>query len=118
MSKARTRLMHQADAAFSQVVKWRDGHTCERCESDYQPECAHLITRDYKAVRTSLQNAVTLCRTCHAWFTHHPVEWENWLEDKWPGRLQQVKTRALKYERVDWQQERDQLRELLAQYEA
>lgn len=118
MSKARSRFMQQADAAFSKLIKWRDGHLCQRCESPEHPQCAHLVSRSYKSIRTEMDNAVTLCRSCHMFFTHHPLEWEVWCEEMWPGRLEQLKTRALAYQRVDWKDERDRLVVLVKEAEA
>ena len=80
MSKATARYMAGADAAFSKLVKWRDGYECQRCQTDQYLQCAHLISRSYKSIRTELENATTLCRSCHMYFTHHPLKWEWWCE--------------------------------------
>lgn len=118
MTKAKSRYMQQADAAFSKLVKWRDGHTCQRCEKGDYPQCAHLVSRSYKSIRTELTNAVTLCRGCHVYFTHHPLEWEAWCNERWPGRLVSLKAQALGYTRVDWKAERDRLVALLKETDA
>ena len=118
MSKTTSRHMKEADAAFSKLVKWRDDFTCQRCESMEYPQCAHLVSRSYKSIRTELQNAVCLCRSCHMYFTHHPLEWEVWCDEKWLGRLDQLKKRALLMERVVWKEERDRLVALVKESEA
>ncbi len=118
MSKATSRYMAGADAAFSKIVKWRDGYECQRCETDQYLQCAHLISRSYKSIRTELENATTLCRSCHMMFTHHPLEWEAWCEEKWPGRFLALKQRALRHERVEWKAERDRLVALVKDAEA
>ena len=118
MSKTSSRYMKQADAAFSKLIKWRDGWTCQRCESTDFPQCAHLISRSYKSIRTDLQNAVTLCRSCHMYFTHHPLEWEVWCDEMWPGRYGQLKKRALEMQRVAWKDECDRLVALVKEAEA
>jgi HNH endonuclease len=94
--------MHRADRAFSKWIRTRDG----RCQAD-EPhagnlQAAHLISRSYKAIRTNTKNVTTLCAKHHMYFTHHPLEWENWVEDKWPGRWDELKRLALTYEKVDW----------------
>ena len=118
MSKATARYMAGADAAVSKLVKWRDGYECQRCQTDQFLQCAHLISRSYKSIRTELENATTLCRSCHMYFTHHPLEWESWCDDQWPGRFLDLKHRALKHERVEWKAERDRLVALVKDAEA
>jgi len=118
MSKASTNYMHQADRAFSKLVKARDGYTCQACGTSDYPQCAHLVSRSYKSIRTELENAVVLCRSCHMSFTHHPLEWEEFCERRWPGLLTNLKRRALKHERVAWKDERDRLLALVQEAEA
>jgi hypothetical protein len=41
-----------------------------------------------------MDNAVCLCKGCHMKFTYDPIGWEDWVEEKFPGRLAELKVRA------------------------
>jgi hypothetical protein len=38
-------------------------------------------------------------------FTHRPLEWREWVEERFPGRWDELKEQALRYEKVDWKRE-------------
>jgi hypothetical protein len=40
-------------------------------------------------------NALTLCKREHMRWTHDPLGWEAWIEERFPGRLGLLKARAL-----------------------
>lgn len=104
MAKRKTNYMKQADAAFSKYIRNRDGR-CMSCGANSNLQCAHIISRSYKSIRTDERNAIALCRSCHVRYTHRPLEWEEWIEKKYPGRWQALKFKALEYGRVDWKEE-------------
>ena len=87
--------LHDADRLFSLYIRGRDGWQCQRCGSPYSPQCAHLHSRVYRAIRFSPLNATTLCKGCHVLFTPRPLEWQDWCEERWPGRLAALKVQAL-----------------------
>lgn len=75
----------KADGAFSKMIRERDG-VClanrtrtEKCESPNWLQCAHIHSRDYSATRLDPENALTLCRSCHMYFTNRPLEWEGFI---------------------------------------
>ena len=111
MSKKRQNYMARADVLFSKLVRDRD-QACVNCGSAEYLQCAHLISRSYKSIRTVFQNAVALCRSCHVRFTHRPLEWRNWCEERFPGRWDELQEVALMYVKVDWRQRYLSLREL------
>lgn len=117
MTKKRQNYMRQADALFSKFIRERDGR-CQACGTADNLQCAHIISRSYKAIRTHQWNAVALCRGCHVRFTHRPLEWEDFVESRWPGRWVMLRELALSYERVDWKAERDRLKAELKRLEA
>lgn len=104
MMKKRVNYMAQADRLFSQRIKERDG-ACVRCGSVEFLQCAHILSRSYKAIRTDERNAVTLCRSCHVYFTHRPLEWEQWVRESFGGLWDELRAKALTYEKVDWRAE-------------
>lgn len=111
MSKRRQNYMAKADVLFSKLVRDRDG-ACVHCAATEGLQCAHIISRSYKSIRTDFDNAVALCRGCHVKFTHRPLEWEAWVNTQYPGRWDALRSKALLYERVDWKLRYESLREL------
>ena len=87
--------LHDADALFSAYIRTRDGWQCQRCGAIERIQCAHLIGRAYRAVRFAAPNATALCQGCHVFFTHRPLEFQDWCEERWPGRLALLKAQAL-----------------------
>lgn len=93
-SKRKAKL-HDADKLFSQFIRTRDGWACRACGSPFNPQCAHIVSRRYRAVRWTPENAVTLCQRDHMRWTHDPLGWEAWVEERFPGRLAILKARAM-----------------------
>lgn len=90
-------LVKRLDKEHSIRVRERDGH-CTKCgKTDGTLQCAHIISRRYRndGLRWDWLNCVTLCQACHVFFTYRPLEWERYVEEKYPGRLQHLKDRAL-----------------------
>lgn len=116
MAKKKTNYMGQADRLFSQFIRTRDG-MCYRCGTTENLQCAHIISRSYKTIRTHPLNAIALCRSCHVYFTHRPLEWQDWIEERFPGIWQQMRDRALTYERVNWKARVTELKEELDRLE-
>lgn len=104
MMKKRVNYMAQADRLFAQRIKERDG-ACVRCGSVEFLQCAHILSRSYKAIRTDERNAVALCRSCHVYFTHRPLEWEQWVRESYGTLWDELRAKALTYEKVDWRAE-------------
>lgn len=87
--------LHDADKLFSQYIRTRDGWQCQRCGSPFHTQCAHIIGRSYRAIRFSPHNALALCQGCHVYMTHRPLEWQDWVEEKFPGRWAMLRAQAL-----------------------
>lgn len=112
MSKKRQNYMKRSDVLFSRLVRERDGR-CLSCGSTDFLQCAHIISRSYKAIRTDFDNAVALCRRCHVRYTHQPLEWKDWVEAHWPGRWDELKGKALEYGKVDWKARHAELKRMV-----
>ena len=87
--------MRTCDRLFADLVKTRDDWTCRACGSVERIQCAHLVSRRYRTTRWQAVNAVALCCRCHMRWTHDPLGWEAWCEERWPGRLVVLKRAAL-----------------------
>ena len=66
------------DDWFSKSVRHRDQQRCQFCFAE-GTDCAHIFGRAKKSVRWSMDNAVTLCRYHHRYFTANPVAFTDWL---------------------------------------
>lgn len=92
---SRMALRRKADRLFSLAIRERDGHACRSCGEHYRAQCAHIVSRRYDATRWSLDNAVCLCARCHMKFTHDPIGWEAWIDERFGRRrLRGLKVRA------------------------
>ena len=104
MSKQRSNYMAKADVLFAKMIKERDVN-CQNCGSVDNRQTAHLISRSYKSIRCDPDNAVCLCRSCHIKYTMRPLEWRQWVEERFPGRWDALTKKALTYPKVDWKSE-------------
>ena len=66
------------DDWFSKCVRHRDQHRCQFCFSE-GTDCAHIFGSARKSTRWSMDNATTLCRYHHRYFTANPVAFTDWL---------------------------------------
>ncbi len=103
--KKRRNYMARADKAFARYIRERDGQCLADGPHAGSLQCAHIISRSYKSIRTVPENAVGLCAKHHMFFTHHPLEWKLWVEERYPGLWDDLTKAALSYERVDWKAE-------------
>lgn len=97
---AKTRLRDECDALFGKLVRGRG--PCEVCGTYSDLQCAHGFSRSYQATRWDDRNAFPLCRAHHVYYTHRPLEWDEWLR----GRLGEavyadVRALALSHVRPD-----------------
>lgn len=76
--------LKEADAMFSRYIRDRD-EGCRAAGTNSGPtcsgylQCAHIISRRYRAVRWDEDNAVALCAAHHMFWTHRPLEWVVWV---------------------------------------
>ena len=66
------------DDWFSKCVRARDTW-CMHCGREDTLQAMHIVGRRNKAVRWSLDNAVTGCAACHRYFTENPLAFHDWL---------------------------------------
>lgn len=79
-TSAKARIDH-LDRLFSILVRV-DGQ-CVHCGATSGLQCAHGFSRRYRSVRWDSRNAFCLCQRCHMFFTHRPLEWDEWLRNRW-----------------------------------
>ena len=96
-------LVAKADKLFADRVK--SVGKCAKCGTNQYLQTAHVLSRRYKQVRWDSDNAVALCRGCHLYFTHHPIEWEDWIIERMGNvPYQMLRTRALQYGKLDYKE--------------
>lgn len=96
-----THAKQEADRLFSLLVR-AAGNGCAECGRTDTNQCAHILSRSYLAIRYSTSNAVVLCASHHVYFTHRPLEWEAWVDYRWPRLRTALRERALTYEKPDY----------------
>lgn len=79
----RKHLKAECDRLFSLHIRNRG--TCESGRPNHNGnlQCAHGFSRRYLSVRWNPNNAWAFCGGCHVFYTHHPIEWDDWLCDRW-----------------------------------
>lgn len=96
------------DRIFSILIR-ADGE-CVHCGTTERLQCAHGFSRRYRSVRWDTRNAFCLCQRCHMFFTHRPLEWDEWLKDRWGEDLyDEVRAAALGIKKVDLDSVREEL---------
>lgn len=117
MSKRRQNFMHKSDKLFSRLVRERD-QTCQAAGTD-MVECkgnlqaAHIHSRSYKSIRTNFENCLALCAAHHTFYTHRPLEWEQWVRaNLGDARWDDLRALALRYDRVNWKERHLALKEM------
>lgn len=98
----------KATKLHAQII--RDHGFCEKCGSNNNLQCAHIISRKYSWTRTSLDNAFCLCASCHRHYTDNPVEFGEFTidmigEDKY-HELVVLRETIMKF---DWDAEAERL---------
>ena len=113
----------KADTLFSLIV--RAHGSCENpdchavCACEDRPrrhdatcplQCAHIISRRFSATRTDLRNAICLCARCHHYWTDHPYEWAELVDDvQGAGVYDDLRRDAEQITKIDWPAEVERL---------
>jgi 5-methylcytosine-specific restriction endonuclease McrA len=92
----------QATDAWGVWVRSRGYCQSDRPEHKGYLQAAHIISRSYGATRTDPENGLCLCAGCHLFYTNRPIEWEDWVEFRWPGLLDELKQKARTHAKVNW----------------
>ena len=77
---------------------------CGRLPDAYNPlDGAHIVPVRHSHTAADLRNLLCLRRDCHIYWTAHPLEFEEFVENKWPGRLIEMRQKARTNRgRPDW----------------
>lgn len=111
----------KADRLFSLIVRSSGG--CEWCDYECgcpdkprkhvqgcRLQCAHVRSRRFSATRTDERNAVCLCAGCHHYFTDHPYEWAEAVDEiQGAGVYAEMMAASEPVTKVDWGSEVERL---------
>lgn len=108
-AKERGNLTKECDRLTKQLIIYERGFFCERCAVDGRVEplhSAHIKAKGhYRRLRFEKHNLLLLCYKDHLEFAHkEPDDFILWVEEKWPGRLQQLREMAATAAKVDLKQ--------------
>lgn len=108
--KQRQNYSAQCDKVFAWLV--RTSGPCADC-GEPRTQCAHGFSRSYRSTRWDFDNAWPLCASCHLFYTHRPLQWDNWMRMRMgDDRYDALRAKALGGERVDTKALLVELREL------
>lgn len=90
-TKVRIRKKKQ-DVIFSKLVRERSNYCCQACGVNKRFEsnlldCAHIMGRRSVALRWHPNNAISLCRACHIFYTEHPFDFADYCREEIGGDL-------------------------------
>lgn len=106
----KTRRMEECDALFGKLV--RAPGRCVECGSNEFIQAAHGFSRSYRAVRWDDRNCFPLCRSHHVYWTHRPLEWDQWLRAVWGDeQYDAIRWQALSHQAPDMDELVVELRE-------
>ncbi len=91
------------DRLFGKIVR-RSGQcaACGKSRPNVVIQCAHGFSRTYRGTRWDESNAWPLCVSCHKFYTHRPIEWENWMRNKLGDEAYQaLRMKAMVVTKVD-----------------
>jgi hypothetical protein len=58
-------------------------HRCGRRSPEVVLQCAHGFSRRYRGTRWDEEANFCLCSGCHFYFTHRPIEWDDYMKNVW-----------------------------------
>jgi hypothetical protein len=102
-SIAKRRLVSQCDALVRKLVLSRDGYKCCKCGGINILQAAHILSKGpWSRIRFAVLNVLTLCLRCHLYWGHRdPIAFVDWLNEKYPGRIEQLKIIAATSPKLD-----------------
>jgi len=120
VSKERTALKKKLVSIAKEIVRARDGNTCQHCGKWVEGSsrhCSHVVPVSAgSALSWEPLNMKILCYHCHInWWHKNPVEAGQWFRDKFPDRWEYLesKDRVVKFTLGDLEQKLAELQKEL-----
>lgn len=103
-ARARRSIVIKLDDLAREACFERDNHLCVRCKTNPRVQWAHIISRRHLCTRWELDNALSLCYGCHAFWHSYPSLSGPWFAENWPERHEHIIALYNKGGKVDLQQ--------------
>ena len=101
-------LVTEADSWVRAIVfakQGTDGNSglCAKCGLQKLLQAAHIFSKgSHPSLRYDLDNVIGLCLRCHIFWAHRdPVAFVDWVEQKYPGRVDQLRLAAQMPRKID-----------------
>ena len=94
-------LAKKLDALVGQMVRARGRCESGRANHKGNLQWCHGFSRRYHAVRWEPLNGFCLCAGCHLYFTHRPLEWDEWMMDQMGLNYDWLRAKALEGKKPD-----------------
>jgi len=96
----------ELDGLVRSLVLARDKHACVKCGAggpNVVLQASHILSKGPASrIRFDTHNVLTMCLRCHIYWWHkEPTAAYEWLEQKYPGRLAELRIMAATAPRVD-----------------
>ena len=110
------------DAVFSDLVRYRDKWTCQKCGRKYAEKsrglhCSHFYGRRAYSTRFEPRNAMSLCFSCHLYVGSNPVKhielWESRFSKEDQDFVHCLHNQLIKKNEIETEEHYKQLKERL-----
>lgn len=101
------KMKQEIDKLVKAYVHARDGYKCLMCGNEKNLQAAHIFSKGkHQRLRFDPLNILSLCVGCHIYGPAHkdPVAFVDWINEKWPMRIEQLKVCAAVAKKVDLQE--------------
>lgn len=101
------KIKQELDLLLKAHVHERDGYACLKCGRYGKGlQAAHIFPKGkYQRLRFDPLNLLTLCVGCHLFWAHKdPIGFYEWIREKWPMRIEQLKVCAAVARKLDLQE--------------
>lgn len=100
--------IRKSDKMFSEFIRMRDSHTCQRCLKKYTPpygaslQCSHWQRRGKENTRFDTENCISLCFGCHKIWEGPTEEYTEFMRKRLGEKgLKHLRVRAEIYKKRD-----------------
>ena len=102
IERAEKKAEKEADRAWADTIKDRDGWKCVICSDKNRPNAHHIIPRENKECRLDWDNGITLCIAHHKFSRqisahNNPFAFFIWLAENRPVQFAKARDRAKEY---------------------
>ena len=105
-ARERGKLIKELDRLTKVIIHARDGNKCVKCGKgppEIVLQAAHILSKGpHGRLRFELLNLLSMCLRDHLYWWHkNPVEAYEWLQEKYPGRIEQLRIMTATARKLD-----------------